>query len=91
MKSHTLSRIFRTSALGAIMVLMGAAGSVCAAETVLEFSGSDSHVLIGTPAALQIDANAPFTVEGWMYFKDLPTTTYPRDMFYSKNTDSSYS
>ena len=44
-----------------------------AAIPVLEFGGNASYVDLGTPAALQIANNAPFTVEGWMYLKSFST------------------
>lgn len=52
-----------------------------AAEPVPLFSGSDSYVDLGTPAALQIPSNEPFTVEGWMLFDTLKS----RDMLYCKS------
>ncbi|NLL83182.1 MAG: LamG domain-containing protein, partial [Lentisphaerae bacterium] len=48
--------------------------------TVLASSGI-GYVDIGTPDALQLPANAPFTIEGWVLFKSLTT----RDMLYSKS------
>ena|SRR5690554_4601111 len=53
-----------------------------AAETVLDFSGTDSYVDLGMPDVLQIPSDGPFTVEGWMY----PRTVDSRDMLYSKNS-----
>lgn len=58
---------------------------VFAAETVLSFSGNGSYVDLGTPAALQIPSNDPFTIEGWMYFHALST----RDLILSKNNGRS--
>ena len=55
---------------------------VRAAETVLNFSGTDSYVALGMPAALQLPSSGPFTVEGWMFLR----TVDARDMLYSKNT-----
>lgn len=54
---------------------------VVSAETVVSFAGNNSYVNIGTPAALQIPSNDPFTVEGWMYLN----ATSTRDMLYCKN------
>ena len=50
-------------------------------ETVLSFTGSGSYIDLGTPDALQIASNDPFTVEGWMYLN----ATSIRDMLYCKN------
>ena len=52
-----------------------------AAENVPLFSGSDSYLDLGKPAALQIPSNEPFTVEGWMLFNALSSV----DMLYCKN------
>lgn len=51
-------------------------------EIVLSCSGNGSYVNLGTPAALQIPSNNPFTIEGWMLFNSIDT----RDMLYCKNT-----
>lgn len=52
-------------------------------EWVLEFTGNNSYIELGTPGALQIPSGEPFTVEGWMYFHSLSS----RDMLYSKDRD----
>lgn len=80
MNSHR--RVGRVSLFVVAWVLGVAAGPVRAGETVPQFTGSDSYVLVGTPPALQIPSNEQFTVEGWIYFNALSGTR----TIYSKNS-----
>ncbi len=51
-----------------------------AAEPVLEFDGNSSYIDLGTPDALHMSEDAPFTIEGWMKLN----STSSRDMLYSR-------
>ena len=54
-------------------------------ECALEFDGVDDYVDLGTPSELQLSNNAPFTWEGWVYFRSFSS----RDMLISKNNGRS--
>lgn len=70
---------------GVLICSLLTVGRGLSAENVPLFDGSDSYVNVGTPAALQIPSNDPFTIEGWMLFNSIDT----RDMLYSKNNAKS--
>ncbi len=51
-------------------------------EMAISFNGVQGYVNLYTPAAVQIDSNAPFTVEALVCFRSLST----RDMIYTKSS-----
>ena len=84
MKNNMFTQVICKSILAVTLLLVVLAESVSAEETVLAYTSKASHVLIGTPDILQIAANHPFTVEGWMYFNELRDMEYPREILYTK-------
>lgn len=70
-----------TAAALCALTLICATFVTMAVEPVPLFTGNNSYVELGTPDALQIPSNKPFTVEGWMLFNSFSI----RDMLYCKN------
>ena len=52
----------------AVLCLALALPPAAAGEKVAAFTGDDSYALVGTPEALQIPSNHPFTIEAWVCF-----------------------
>jgi len=46
------------------------------ANSYLEFDGSDAEVIISQNSAINLSANSPYTLEYWVRFDYLPTTTF---------------
>ncbi len=65
-------------ALAIFLCLMGNVAH--AAEPVLEFTGNGSYIDLGTPEALHMAEDAPFTIEGWVKLNRFSD----RDMLYSR-------
>lgn len=79
-RNVTWIRRFLTAAeLGLWMCLAIGVGADSPAPV---FSGTNSYVLVGTPNALQMSTNTPFTIEGWINVRAFDAT----DMLYCKNT-----
>ena len=79
MKYNLIKRLARRVSLSLVCLTMAA--QLQAGVTAISGDGNNSYVLVGTPDALQIPSQAPFTIEAWVYLKTLNS----RDIFYCKN------
>ncbi|MDX9982237.1 MAG: hypothetical protein RBU25_19610, partial [Lentisphaeria bacterium] len=68
--------------LACVLALVVLIGHSRGAVSVPRFSGTDSYINLGTPEVMQISANHPFTIEGWVWFESVGSST----MLYSKNS-----
>ncbi len=80
MKTKKMRLQFSAACLAlAVTILCGTA--LRGEPAVAAFSGTDSYIGLGAPAALQLGNNQPFTVEGWMYMRSIESA----NMLLSKN------
>lgn len=81
-RSTRVEKKGRTVARGIFLAGLLLAMRVDASPSVPVFSGADSYINLGTPEILQIPANHPFTIEGWVWFESIQATV----TLYAKNS-----